>query len=154
PYRSICGQPAFRRGRGSGGVSAMAKRSSWWQKLGNAAQIASAVVAAFGFIAILFQINELRSNSRATSARHTFLGYMDMAFKNPSYSEPDYARIKAAGKDEMVRYENFVTYFLYACEEAMLSLDKKGEWRDSCEYDLKVHLPFLCEKIRVEPSYL
>jgi hypothetical protein len=132
----------------------VSKQITWWQTLGNAAQIASAMVAAAGFLAILFQINELRTNSRATSARQTFLGYMDMAFKNPGYSEPNYERIKSAGKDEMVRYENFVTYFLYACEEAMLSLETRGEWREACEYDLKVHLPFLCEKIRAEPRYL
>jgi hypothetical protein len=130
------------------------KQSSWWQKLGNAAQIASAVIAACGFIAVLLQINEIRNNSRATSARQTYLGYMDMAFKNPGYSVPNYEKIKSAGKDEMIRYENFVTYFLYSCEEAMLSLETKGEWREACAYDLKYHLPFLCEKVKAEPNYL
>jgi hypothetical protein len=131
-----------------------AKKTTWWQRLGNAAQIASALIAACGFAAILFQINEIRNNSRAASARQTYLGYMDMAFKNPSYSVPDYAKIKLAGKDEQVRYENFVSYFLYACEEAILSLEGKGEWRESCAYDLKYHLPFLCEKVKAEPDYL
>ena len=131
-----------------------AKATTWWQRWGNAAQIASAVVAAFGFAAVLLQINEIRNNSRAASARQTYLGYMDMAFKNPGYSVPDYAKIKAGGKDEQVRYENFVSYFLYACEEAMLVLDVKNEWRDSCAYDLKYHLPFLCEKLKAEPTYL
>jgi hypothetical protein len=131
-----------------------AKKTTWWQKLGNGAQIASALIAACGFAAILFQINEIRNNSRAASARQTYLGYMDMAFKNPGYSVPDYAKIKSAGKDELVRYENFVSYFLYACEEAMLTLEGKGEWRESCAYDLKYHLPYLCEKVKGEPNYL
>ena len=130
------------------------KQSSWWQKYGNFAQIGSAVVAAFGFAAVLFQINEIRNNSRAASARQTYLGYMDLAFRNPSYSAPDYNKIKAGGRDDEIRYENFVTYFLYACEEAMLVLDTKNEWRDSCAYDLKLHLPFLCEKLKNEPAYL
>lgn len=131
-----------------------AKSIMWWQKMGNAAQIASALIAACGFAAVLFQINEIRHNSRAASARQTYLGYLDMAFKNPGYSEPNYEKIKTAGKDEQVRYENFVSYFLYACEEAMLSLEEKGEWRESCSYDLKYHLPFLCEKAKAEPDYL
>ncbi|HLL27556.1 MAG TPA: hypothetical protein VKT73_07895 [Xanthobacteraceae bacterium] len=132
----------------------MAKPVLWWQKFGNAAQIASAVVAAFGFGAVLFQINEIRNNSRAASARQTYLGYLDLAFKNPTFSEPDYGKIKAAGKEELIRYETFVNYFLYACEEAMLLLDTRGEWRESCEYDLKYHLPFLCEKNAADPRYL
>ncbi len=126
----------------------------WYAKFGNAAQIASAVVAIFGFAAILFQINELRSNSRATSARQTYLGYMDMAFKNPSFAEPYMQKIRAAGNDERIRYEMFVNYFLYACEEAMISLDAKKAWHDACEYDLKFHLAFLCEKLKDEPDYL
>src|SRR3984893_16821417 len=103
-----------------------AKKTTWWQRLGNAAQIASALVAACGFAAVLFQINEIRNNSRAASARQTYLGYLDLAFKNAGYSEADYQKIKSAGKDEQVRYENFVSYFLYACEEAILSLEGKG----------------------------
>jgi len=131
-----------------------AKRSLWWQQWGNAAQITSAVVAAFGFAAILFQINEIRSNNRVTSARQTYLGYLDLAFKNPAYSVPNYAKIKAAGGDELVRYENFVTYFLYSCEEAIIALDRQGEWKESCAYDLKYHLPFLCDRLQSEPDYL
>jgi hypothetical protein len=131
-----------------------AKQETWWQKFGNIAQIASAAVAIFGFAAILLQVSELRSNSRATSARQTYLGYMDMAFKNPNFAEPDMQKIRAAGNDERIRYEMFVNYFLYACEEAMISLDAKKAWHDACEYDLKFHLDFLCEKLKEEPDYL
>lgn len=130
------------------------KQTAWWQRLGNAAQIASAVVAACGFLAIIFQVNELRTNSRATSARHTYLGYMDMAFRNPAFVEADYDKIRAAGKDEQVRYETFVSYFLYACGEAMVSLEAKKEWHDSCEQDLKFHLAFICERLKTEPEFL
>jgi hypothetical protein len=131
-----------------------AKQITWWQKFGNAAQIAAAAISICGFVAILFQINELRSNSRAASARQAYLGYMDMAFKNPSFTVPDFDKIKAAGKDELTRYEVFVNYFLYSCEEAMTVLAGKQEWHDACELDLKPHLAFLCEKMRAEPRYL
>ena len=30
----------------------------------------------------------------------------------------------------------------------------KPEWQASCDYDLRPHLPFLCEKNVAEPAYL
>ena len=30
----------------------------------------------------------------------------------------------------------------------------RREWVASCDYDLKPHLPFLCEKNNAEPAYL
>jgi len=47
-----------------------------------------------------------------------------------------------------------VSYFLYACEEALGAFDNKREWQATCDYDLKDHLPFLCEKQVAEPVYL
>ncbi len=58
----------------------------WWQKYGTLAQMAQAAVALLGFVAILFQINEIRANNRAASARQAFLGYTDLAFRNPKFS--------------------------------------------------------------------
>jgi hypothetical protein len=127
---------------------------SWWQKYGTLAQMAQASVALFGFVAILFQINEIRSNNRAASARQVFLGYTDPAFKNPKFSHPDYDAIKAGNRDEQVQYENFVSYFLYSCEQATTAFADRREWMASCDYDLKPHLPFLCEKHQAEPLYL
>ena len=97
----------------------MSQPSFWWQKYGTLAQMAQATVALLGFVAILFQINEIRTSNRAASARQAFLGYTDLAFKNPKFAQPDYEKIKAGGRDEQVQYESFVTYFLYACEEAI-----------------------------------
>jgi len=126
----------------------------WWQKYGTLAQMAQATVALLGFVAILFQINEIRTGNRATSARQAFLGYIDLAFKNPKFSAPDYDKIKASGRDTQVQYENFVSYFLYACEEATAAFADRREWLASCDYDIKPHLPFLCEKDKAEPAYL
>jgi hypothetical protein len=132
----------------------MSQTATFWQKYGTFAQMAQAAVALLGFVAILIQINELRSNNRAASARQAFLGYTDLAFKNPKYAQPDFDAIKAAGRDERVQYETFVTYFLYACEEAISAFANRGEWQASCDYDLRPHLPFLCEKNAAEPAYL
>jgi hypothetical protein len=128
--------------------------TNWWQKYGTLAQMAQASVALLGFVAILFQINEIRTNNRATSARQAFLGYTDLAFKNPKFSHPDYDVIKAGNRDEHTQYESFVSYFLYACEETFAAFTDKREWQASCDYDLKPHLPFLCEKNAAQPAYI
>jgi hypothetical protein len=126
----------------------------WWQRYGTLAQMAQACVALLGFVAILFQINEIRTSNRAVSARQVFLGYTDLAFKNPKFAAPDYEAIKASGHDAQVQYESFVSYFLYACEEAIGAFASRREWLTSCDYDLKPHLAFLCEKDAAEPAYL
>jgi hypothetical protein len=126
----------------------------WWQKYGTLAQMAQATVALLGFVAILFQINEIRAGNRAASARQAFLGYTDLAFKNPKFSQPNFDTIKSGGRDEQIQYESFVSYFLYACEEATAAFAGRPEWTASCDYDLKPHLPFLCEKNVAEPAYL
>ena len=51
----------------------------WWQKYGTLAQMAQACVALLGFVAILFQINEIRSSNRAVSARQAFLAQRSFA---------------------------------------------------------------------------
>ncbi len=132
----------------------MSQPGTFWQKYGTLAQMAQATVALLGFVAILFQINEIRTNSRASTARQVFLAYTDLAFKNPKYAQPDYDAIKAAGRDERVQYESFVSYFLYACEETIYAFADKREWQASCDYDLRPHLPFLCEKNQAQPAYL
>ena len=126
----------------------------WWQKYGTLAQMAQASVALLGFVAILFQINEIRTSNRASSARQAFLGYTDLAFRNPKFSQPDYDAIKAGSREEKVQYESFVSYFLYACEEATAAFAGSREWLASCDYDLRPHLRFLCEKSNAEPAYL
>jgi hypothetical protein len=126
----------------------------WWQKYGTLAQMAQACVALLGFVAVLFQINEIRTGNRAVGARQAFLGYTDLAFKNPRFSSPDYEAIKTGGHDAQVQYESFVSYFLYACEETIAAFANQREWQASCDHDLKPHLPFLCEKSAAEPAYL
>jgi len=126
----------------------------WWQKYGTLAQMAQAAVALLGVVTILFQINDIRANNRAASARQAFLGYTDLAFKNPKFSQPNYDTIKAGSRDDQVQYESFVSYFLYSCEEATAAFANRREWMASCDYDLKPHLPFLCEKYKAEPAYL
>ena len=132
----------------------MVQQAAWWQKFGTLAQMAQALVALLGFGAILLQINEIRTSNRAAAARTAFLGYTDLAFQNPKFAQPDYEAIKAGGREERSQYESFVSYFLYACEETIAAFADKREWQASCDYDLKPHLPFLCEKNQAQPAYL
>lgn len=132
----------------------MSQPATFWQKYGTLAQMAQASVALLGFVAILFQINAIGANNRAASARQVYLGYTDLAFRNPAFAEPSYEQIKAGPRDNQVRYESFVTYLLYACEEALAAFSGKPEWRASCDYEVRNHLPFLCEKSAAEPAYL
>ena len=132
----------------------MALPATFWQKYGTLAQMAQATVALLGFVAVLFQINELRYGNRASSARQAYLAYTDLAFRNPKFSSPDFDAIKAGGRDSRAQYESFVSYFLYACEEARAAFADRREWLASCDYELKPHLSFLCEKNQAEPGYL
>ena len=132
----------------------MARPVAFWQKFGTLAQMAQASVALLGFVAVLFQINEIRSNSREAGARQVYLGYTDLAFKNPQFSAPDYVAIKKKSQNEQVQYESFVSYFLYSCEEAIAAFRDKREWQASCDHDLRAHLPFLCDKDVADPAYL
>src|SRR6202048_3463098 len=122
----------------------------WWQKYGTLAQMAQAAVALLGFVAILFQINEIRSNNRAVSARQAFLGYTDLAFRNPKFSAPDYDTIKAGSREEQVQYESFVSYFLYACEEATAAFASSREWLGSCDFGLRAALGVLGGEVEAE----
>ena len=132
----------------------MSQPATFWQKYGTLAQMAQAAVALLGFVAILFQINEILTGNRTSSAREVFLGYTELAFQNPKFSQPDYDAIKTGSREERVQYESFVSYFLYACEETIATFADKREWQASCDYDLKPHLPFLCEKNAAQPAYL
>ena len=131
-----------------------AAKQQWWQRYGNVAQIASAIVAIFGFAAVLLQLNEIRTNNRAASARQVYLAYMDLEFRYPQFSEPDFEKIKAGDRETRARYESFVSYLLYACEEALAAFGTQGEWRHTCDAGVKGHLPYLCEKLAGDPSYL
>ena len=126
----------------------------WWVRYGTLGQIAQAGVALLGFIAVLLQINVLGKNAQEAGARQIYQAYNDLEFKNPQFAKPDLERIKAAPPNDLIQYEVFVSYFLYACEETIKAFSRKHEWQATCDYDLKGHLPFLCEKKVAEPAYL
>jgi hypothetical protein len=126
----------------------------WWQRYGNVAQIASAVFALVGFAAVLLQLSEIRHNNRATGARQVYLAYTDLNFRHPEYALPDLAKLKSGDPAVFERYKSFVSYLLYACDEVMAAFPEQLEWRKSCAYELREHLPFLCETLSNDPPFL
>jgi hypothetical protein len=126
----------------------------WWQRYGNIAQIGSAVFAVVGFGAVLLQLSEIRHNNRATGARQVYLAYTDLNFRHPEYALPDLDKLKSGDPAVFERYKTFVSYLLYACDEVMSAFPQQQEWRRSCAYEIKAHLPFLCETLVSDPAFL
>jgi hypothetical protein len=126
----------------------------WWQRYGNFAQIASAVFALVGFGAVLLQLSEIRHNNRASGARQVYLAYTDLNFRHPEYALPDLAKLKSGEPAVYERYKSFVSYLLYACDEVISAFPDQQEWRRSCAYEIRAHLPFLCETQTSDPAFL
>jgi hypothetical protein len=126
----------------------------WWQRYGNFAQIASAVFALVGFAAVLLQLSEIRHNNRATGARQVYLAYTDLNFKHPEYALPELNKLKVGDPAVYERYKSFVSYLLYACDGVMSAFPDQQEWRKSCSYEIREHLPFLCETQTSDPDFL
>lgn len=126
----------------------------WWQRYGNIAQIASAVIAIAGFAAVLMQLSEIRQNNRASGARQVYLAYTDLNFRHPEFALPDVPKMKASDPALFERYKTFVSYLLYACDEVMNAFPKEEEWRKSCAYEIREHLPFLCDTLSSDPAFL
>ncbi len=132
----------------------MASESQWWQRFGNIAQIAAAVVAMVGFGAIVIQVGEIRQNNRATAARQVYLAYTDLNIRYPQFGAPDYDKLRSGDRLIFEQYKSFVSSLLYACGEVLYAFAKEPEWRNSCEYEVKGQLPFLCETLANDPRFL
>src|SRR5262245_31610380 len=91
-----------------------------WQKYGNSAQIASAVVSLLALGAIYLQVQANFKMSRENSARDIYRGYLQMAVQHPRLAYPESAAAVAAmPRDEKARYGWFVSYLLYTCEQIL-----------------------------------
>ncbi len=54
----------------------------------------------------------------------------------------------------LTQYQSFVSYLLYACSEVLDCFPEQSRrGSHSCEYELKGHLPFLCEAQTSEPGF-
>jgi hypothetical protein len=118
--------------------------ASTWQKHGNTAQIVSAFMAVAGIGGLMLQLNTIRINSRESTAQQIYLNYVRAGLEYPQFVQPNYDRIMAGDELERIRYRQFVSLMMFACDEALENIDSP-EWRSSCALDLKTHVRFLCE---------
>ena len=125
--------------------------SDWPKYMGNGAQIASALVAAFALFFIWQQISLITKNSEQTqrnaqvaNARQVYVSYSQLTIQYPELSEPDYDVIRSQST-EFVRYKNFVSHMLFAYDE-ILSIIPDAEWLAGFKYDLPPHMKYLCEE--------
>ena len=117
--------------------------------------MAQAAVALLGFVAILIQINEIRTNNRTSSARAGVSGLhrsgvQESEIRAAGLRDDQGRRPRRAGP---VRELRLVLPLRLRGNDLSAFADKR-EWLASCDYDLKPHLPFLCEKNAAQPAYL
>jgi hypothetical protein len=118
-----------------------------WQRHGNTAQIASAIIAGilmiiafYGFSTANLQLKQIRENS----AERLFGDYLRLAAEKPGLSEPDYMALKN-NKTTFAAYKAFVWNLLYGCEEILNSFGPDKAWERTCRDHVARHVRYLCE---------
>jgi hypothetical protein len=127
---------------------AMADRPPYWQKFGNAAQMASAVVAVLALGAIYWQVQFNFSLSRENNAHEIYRAYLQMAVQYPKLAYPENDKAVATmPREESARYGWFVSYLLYTCEQILDSFPNDREWQRTCEAQVGYHAPYICASV-------
>ena len=122
---------------------------AWPQRWGNLSQMVSALVALTAVFLVTLQLRQLQRNSEAlkdteqrAAARQVYMSYSEASIRYPEFAKPNYAQI--TNPLERVRYGFFVAHMLFAYDE-MLKVFDDPEWNASFEYDLKLHMPYICQ---------
>jgi hypothetical protein len=123
-------------------------RPASWQRFGNAAQIASAVIATFALGAIYWQVQFNFALSRDANVHEIYRNYLQMAVQYPrlAYPETDKA-VASMNREERARYGWFVSYLLYTCEQILTSFPDDREWLRTCEEQVGYHAPYICSTV-------
>jgi hypothetical protein len=123
---------------------AMANYSPW-QKYGNFAPIASAVLALAAQAGIYLQVHANLKLSAENSAREIYRGYPQTAVQHPGLAYPESAAaIAAMVREEKARYGWFVSYLLYTCEQILTSFPADRGWWLTCKEQVSYHAPYIC----------
>jgi hypothetical protein len=121
---------------------------AFWQKFGNAAQIASAVVAIAALGAIYWQVQFNFKLSRENNAHEIYRAYLQMAVQYPSLAYPESAAaVSSMKREEKARYGWFVSYLLYTCEQLLISFPNDDAWQRSCKEQIAYHAPYICTTV-------
>ena len=120
---------------------------AFWQRFGNAAQIASAVVAMFALGAIYWQVQFNFKLSRDNTAHEIDRAYLH-AVQYPRLAYPESAAAVAAmTREDRARYGWFVSYLPYTCEQILGGFPGDPEWQRTCEEQVGYHASHVCTSI-------
>ena len=112
-------------------------------QVGNASEaitaIASLLTAVLAVFALFIARHHIQVHNRAT-ALDTYREYLRLAIRYPEASRPDKQRKKIDVNDP--GYDAFVTYLLFAAEEALTQFAKDENWRNALKLDLSHHKKF------------
>ncbi|MEA2980591.1 MAG: hypothetical protein QOF09_2414 [Alphaproteobacteria bacterium] len=132
----------------TGTTVANAMRPAFWQKFGNTAQIASAVVAVCALGAIYWQVQFNFRLSRENTVHEIYRAYLQMAVQYPRLAYPENAAAVAGmAREERARYSWFVSYLLYTCEQILGSFPNDAEWQRTCAEQISYHGPYVCTTV-------
>ena len=142
------------RAHGRGGVMPMSQPSMfWWQSTGRGADGAGGRGAA-RLVAILFQINGIR----VQQSRHQRAAGVSRIYRSgvqeSAISRTGLRCDQGRQPDERVQYRELCLVFPLRLRGGDRCIRRQARMAASCNYDLKPHLPFLCEKNGAEPAYL
>jgi hypothetical protein len=129
----------------------------WYSRWGNAAQIASAVIAFIGFAGLIYQVSENQKKTTQESyraeladARRNYATYSESILRYPYLSHPDYDFL-VSHRDEWWRYQSFVSHMLYAYDDILNVVEHsdepaaKKEWLLAFDMDVEPHRHYLCQ---------
>ena len=121
---------------------------AFWQRFGNAAQIASAAIAIAALGAIYWQVQFNFKLSRDNNVHEIYRAYLQMAVQYPrlAYPESDTA-VASMTREDKARYGWFVSYLLYTCEQILGSFPNDREWQRTCEEQIGYHAPYVCSTV-------
>lgn len=121
-------------------------QGSFAQRYGNAAQIASAVVAAFALMGVYLQVQSNLRLSREGSAREVYRAYLQLAVEHPELAYPEGFGAGIA-REQRARYGWFVSYLLYTCEQILASFPNDPQWQRACLEQIAYHRSYLCSDV-------
>jgi hypothetical protein len=113
----------------------------WSNKLGlGAGTILASVGIGFGYAQYLLG----RRFQRRQSAFQIYSRYLDLAFQNPKFAEPDEYGAQTE-REKIGQYEWFVSILLTACEEMIEALGTPMDtyWHDTIVGQLGYHVKYL-----------
>ena len=123
-------------------------RPAHWQRFGNAAQIASAVISICALGAIYWQVQFNFKLSRDNSVHEIYRAYLQMAVQYPRLAYPESAAsIAAMTREDRARYGWFVSYLLYTCEQILASFPADPEWQRTCQEQIGYHGSYVCTTV-------